>query len=159
MTAQLSTHNPAATLAAEQQATIRLLDLLKTEQSHLIDANIDALNAVTEEKNLVVTTMSDLAARRYAALAATGFDAKETGMQDWLKTASDEGVVALWSGMIATAQAAKEINRTNGLLINKHMVHSQNALNILRGQTGSNNFYGPDGQTKNSVNSRNLVIG
>jgi flagella synthesis protein FlgN len=68
-------------------------------------------------------------------------------------------VVALWSGMIATAQAAKEINRTNGLLINKHMVHSQNALNILRGQTGSNNFYGPDGQTKNSVNSRNLVIG
>ena len=57
------------------------------------------------------------------------------------------------------ARQAKEINRVNGLLISSHIARNQSALNVLRVQTGSGNFYGPDGQATARGVGRGLVVG
>jgi flagella synthesis protein FlgN len=151
---------PLETLASEQQENRRLLALLRSEQALLISAKIDGLTTIIEEKSTVVNAMTNLAMRRYQLLKQHGFSATEDGMHAWLTSPDvSEQTRQLWRDMLDTARAGKEINRTNGMLINKQMVHGQNALNILRGQTGAPSFYGPNGQTTTVGSSRGFVLG
>ena len=64
-----------------------------------------------------------------------------------------------WAELLTIAQSANELNRTNGLLINRHMVRNQNALNVLQGAPQGGNIYGPNGQPANKAKTRGLVVG
>src|SRR4051812_40006900 len=153
--------SPADNLSKEGEATRSLLDLLKKEQAELIDANIEGLTALTEEKAKVVAHMAALAASRHQALVAAGYPAKEEGMQAWLQSQeADTSDHESWTALLALTKEAKELNRVNGLLVNKHMVRNQAAMNVLRTNTHGGNFYGPDGQSSNTgLSTRKLVVG
>ena len=156
--------SPADTLAEEQQAARTLIDLLNQEQALLISADIDSLIMVTERKAPVVAQMSELAMRRHRAVAAAGHAASEAGMLAWVGTVANGKPAhpqahAAWTALLAMARQAQEINRINGLLITTHMSRNQNALNVLRVQTGSGHFYGPDGQASSRGMGRGLVVG
>lgn len=153
-------HSPAECFDEERAVIHRLLELLRREQTHLIDADVDALAGLTEEKATAAAQMSDLAKRRHSMLAAAGFEATESGMQAWLKSpAATEGDRQSWNGLLELAQSAKELNRVNGLLISQHMGRNQAALNVLQGGSGNGSFYGPNGQSTTKIGSRRLVIG
>jgi flagella synthesis protein FlgN len=162
---QPSVSSPAGTLAEELDAARRLQQLLKQEQKQLIEADIDGLTALTGHKAALVARMTDLATSRHRALAAAGFPAEEAGMQTWLRNeppAADGSTAEArksWIELLALAQSAKHLNRTNGILINTHLARNQTALNVLRGNTQGGNFYGPDGQQSMKVSARGLVVG
>lgn len=162
---QSSVSNPAGTLAEELGAARRLHQLLKQEQTQLIAADIDGLTALTEQKATVVARMTELAKSRHRALAAAGFPAEEAGMQAWLHgmpVAADGSAAEArksWIELLALAQSAKQLNRTNGILINTHLARNQTALNVLRGTAQGGNFYGPDGQQSMKAAARGLVVG
>ena len=152
--------NPAEHLSEEYKAASQLIALLKREQIHLIEATIEGLPELTEEKAQVVSQMMQLASARYKKLASAGFAPSEQGMQDWLKSpAVKSDAKKVWDELISFAKSAKELNRTNGLLINKHMTRNQLALNVLNVNVHGGSFYGPDGQSTGKTTSRNLVIG
>ncbi len=152
--------SPAGSLIEEHKAATQLLLLLQQEQTHLVDANIEGLSALTEEKSKIVARMTELAKWRHRTLGAAGFEATESGMQAWLASSSEHAAAGkTWTELLAVARSAKELNRTNGLLINRHMTRNQNALNILQGTPQGSNFYGPDGQASSRSTSRGLVIG
>jgi flagella synthesis protein FlgN len=152
--------SPANSLNEEHKATRYLIQLLKQEQAQLIEADIEGLIALTEEKSKVVAQITELTKLRYQALAAAGFAPREAGMKAWLKdSAATATANKSWTELLELARAAKELNRTNGLLINKHMLRNQTALNVLRGNAQDSNFYGPDGQSTAPTGTRNLVIG
>ena len=150
----------AQTLAEEVRAAGTLLDLLRQEQSHLIDANIDELTKVTEEKTKVVARMGELSLGRHRALAGAGLEASEEGMQKWANSPSaDASAAQSWNELLELAREAKELNRTNGLLIGRHLARNQAALNILQGAGEGGNMYGPNGQSASQSGGRRLVIG
>lgn len=151
---------PAESLGEEIGAGNALLQLLKQEQEHLVNADIEGLTRVTEEKNKAVARMSELAQRRYRILVAAGFAANEAGMQTWLKSpAAAPTAGKAWNDLLGLAQQAKELNRTNGLLIGQHMARNQTALNVLQGNQQGSTMYGPDGQSASKSSSRRLVVG
>lgn len=152
-------NSPAHYLHEENRAARMLLDLLKKEQAQLIAADIDGLTVSTEEKTRLVTEMSELAARRHQALAAEGFEAKEEGMQAWLKNTKAPTAAQSWKELLELAQEAKDLNRINGMLIGQHLARSQNALNVLKGGTQGQTFYGPNGQSSVNTTVRGLAIG
>lgn len=154
----MNTHsNPASKLQEETATAQALLELLKQEQARLIAADIDQLPALIEEKARLVTRMTELAHHRYQALAAAGFEPRETGMQTWIdKEPAASG--QSWNHLIALAQAAKEMNRINGILINKHISNNQMTLTVLQGGNGQT-FYGPNGQSSIKTTVRGLAIG
>ena len=162
---QPSVSNLAGTLLEELDAARRLQQLLKQEQTQLIAADIDGLTALTGQKATLVARMTELATSRHRSLAATGFPAGETGMQSWLHKlppAADGSAAEArksWIELLALAQSAKHLNRTNGILINTHLARNQTALNVLRGNTQGGNFYGPDGQQSTKTTARGLVVG
>lgn len=139
--------------------TAELIDILKREQAQLIAADINGLMAVTEEKARVVARMTVLTEQRYRALVGAGFDGMEGGMRSWIdQSAQPADIEQSWQELLRLAQSVKNLNSTNGLLIGKHMMHNQQALNVLRGNPGGN-FYGPDGQATSSPRPRGLVVG
>ena len=152
--------SPADSLDEEHKAAVQLLQLLKLEQTHLVEADIDALTALIEAKSKIVARMTELAKWRHRTLGDIGFEATETGMQAWLASSGEHAAAGKsWTELLAVAQSAKELNRTNGLLINRHMTRNQNSLNILMGNPQGSNVYGPNGQASSKASSRGFVVG
>lgn len=152
-------NSPAQNLHEENSTARILLDLLKKEQEQLIAADIDALTTLTEEKTRLVARMLELASGRHQALAATGFAATEAGMQAWLDSLQSAVVRQSWHELLELGRAAKEINRSNGLLIGKHLARNQGALNVLKGGPQGQALYGPNGQSAVRTSVRGLAIG
>jgi flagellar biosynthesis protein FlgN len=159
-----STPTPGDTLAQERDTARQLMDVLMEEQNQLVKANIDELNPLVGKKSALVAKMSELAKMRMSALAKSGYPAEEVGMQKWMDSPSTavKDKVALnktWHEIQALVRSAKELNRTNGLLIRTHLSRSQAALQVLQGNQGGAQVYGRNGQTSVQTSSRSVVVG
>ena len=98
---------------------------------------------------------------RLQALGAAGFAARDTGMDAWLASSADPAASTLWQELLVLTREAKELNRVNGMLINKQMHYNQNLINAMRtpAQGADNSFYGPSGQPTAGGPSRRYVVG
>lgn len=150
---------PMSSLREEHQSLLELLDVLKQEQQHLVAADIDNLALATARKTELVLRMTLLANQRQSALGAAGHAAADAGMETWLAASGEADAQSLWRQVLDLTAEAKEINRLNGTLINRHMAYTQNALNALNPPAPSGNFYGPSGHATNAPTSRRLVVG
>ncbi len=146
----------AISISFEQDAKLvnELLALLSREQSKLVMIDMDAIEGLLEEKSVLLESISLTAKSRYDLLAANGFEPTEAGMQAWLKHASVPALDRAWSDFQLTLNQAKEMNRLNGMLINKHFNRNQQLLNHLQGASSAGSVYGRDGQAKPSSSSR-----
>lgn len=153
--------SPHATLQDELKTITCLIDLMKQEQQFLVAANTDGLATLTPLKTQLVEQMAALAVQRHQSLAQEGHAASETGMTSWLVRISDAAVNAGWQQLLGKTAEAKELNRINGMLINKHMSHNQGLINAMRTPAGAadTSFYGPQGQTTAVTGKRRLVVG
>ena len=153
--------SPITTLRDEQQLITTLVDLMKQEQQFLVSADSGGLNTITPQKSALVQQMASLASQRHRALGAAGFPAREAGMEDWLAHCDDAGARKAWLELLEHTREAKELNRVNGMLINKQMANTQVVLNAMRTPAGASDtgVYGPGGQTSVGGPSRRFVIG
>lgn len=152
--------DPGAQLAREYEVTHALLTLLRQEQASLVEADITAVTDLLGEKSLLVAQATDLAVARHHALVAAGFEASEASMRAWIANQEPQSeAVQFWNNLLDLAREAKEINRTNGLLINQQLVRNEAALSVLRGGESSSNVYGPNGQASVRPVSRSRVVG
>jgi len=152
---------PSQYLDQEKQVTARLAAALLQEQALLSgNGEADEIPAVISEKAKIVAEMAGLADHRHKVLASLGFAASENGMQDWLDQHGSEADKGIWDDLFALAQAARETNRVNGLLVGKQMAINQNALKILQGHANvGGSFYGPDGSSSVRTSGRPLGVG
>ena len=153
--------SPMITLRDEQQTMATLLALLKEEQQFLVNADSDALDVLTPQKNSLVLKLAELATSRHQALGAAGFAASEDGMAPWLAASADRNAEADWRQLLAVSREAKEFNRVNGMLISRQMHHTQTILQAMRTPTAGADaaVYGPSGQTSAGGPSRRFVVG
>lgn len=153
--------SPFATLSEEITLLNSLTGLMKQEQGFLVSADTDGLNSLMQQKSLWIEHMAKLAAQRHQALAGAGFEAADSGMQAWLASTADSAALASWQQLLDLARDAKELNRLNGMLINKQMSHNQALIDAMRVPAGAaeTGFYGPSGQATVATASRKLVVG
>ena len=155
------TTSPFQTLAAEHHHLTALLALMKQEQQSLVSLDADTLAELTTRKNAMLADLASLSRQRHAALAAAGCDASEAGMEPWLAVNDDGDARQQWERMLDAAREAKELNRVNGMLINKQLAHNQGVLNALRTPTNAptGTIYGASGQTMGVGVSKRYVVG
>ncbi|MES2743761.1 MAG: flagellar protein FlgN [Pseudomonadota bacterium] len=151
--------SPLTSLSEEHQLMGQLLEVIEREQRHLVAAEIEALNQVTAEKSQLVGRLALLAGERHSALGAAACTPDERGMESWLASQRDDVALTLWGALLERTRLAKELNRVNGMLVNRHLAHTQGALNAMHPQPQGGNFYGPSGQTTSGAASRRVVIG
>ncbi len=156
-----SSFSPMESLHAEHQVIADLLELMKQEQAFLIGADAENLNRITEQKAKLVNKAAELAKRRHDAMEQAGFHADEAEMPAWIASIKQENIAQAWEELLAITRSAKEINRVNGLLINKQLANTQNALQALHTPMHgtAQNFYGPSGHATAPSPTRRLVVG
>ena len=156
----MSTVTPLENLREEAQIMAALLELLKQEQQLLVAADIDGLAAVTSKKTALIAQMTLLSAQRHRALGKAGFPAEEAGMEAWIAASADQHIAQAWKLLLEHTREAKELNRVNGMLINKQMGHTQGALQALQPQSsGANNVYSASGMSSTIPRSRGFLAG
>ena len=155
------TPSPTQTIAAEHQHLDALVALMKQEQQSLVALDADELSSLTTQKNALLASLSSLSQQRHAALQAAGCEGSEAGMGPWLAASDDGGAREQWERMLDVAREAKELNRVNGMLINKQLAHNQGVLNALRTPTNAPTgaIYGASGQTVGLGASKRYVVG
>ena len=154
----LQTSTPAITFEQDVQLVNRLFEILSREQSSLVMTDIDAIERLMDEKSELLQLITTTAKSRYAALAAKGFESNEMGMIAWLKVQENPVTNELWQNFQKTLSQAKEMNRLNGMLINKHFNRNQQLLNHLQGNSGGADVYAKNGQAKVHSSSRSALI-
>ncbi len=153
--------SPISTVPQEQQHLSSLIELMKQEQTLLVAADADGLAELTPRKNTLLQELAALSNQRHAALLAAGCEGAEAGMEPWLAVGGNPEARAQWEALLELARQAKELNRVNGMLINKQLAHNQGVLNALRMPAGAQagGVYGSSGQTLGSGPSKRYVIG
>ncbi|TFV93896.1 flagellar protein FlgN [Oxalobacteraceae bacterium OM1] len=153
-------NNPAVQLDAELHAANALLELLKHEQARLVEADVDGVAALTEEKTRLVSRLTELALQRHQRLGQAGFEAGERGMRDWLQSdAAPADARRAWNDLIQAASQSKDLNRTNGLMIGQQLARTQGTLDVLTGAQPTGTMYGPNGQAAPRAQNRGFVVG
>jgi flagella synthesis protein FlgN len=156
----MSSVTPLNNLREEEHIMAALLELLQQERQLLVTADIDGLPAVTSKKTALIAQMTLLSAQRHRALSKAGFAAEEAGMEAWIAAGADQHIAQSWKMLLAHTRDAKELNRINGMLINKQMGHNQGALQALQPlSSGANNFYSASGMSNTIPRSRGFLAG
>jgi flagella synthesis protein FlgN len=157
----MASPSPISTLRDEHQLMTSLLEVMKQEQAFLVSANTDGLTEVTPRKTSLITELAALASARHAALGAAGFAPREAGMETWLDSGPDAAAAAQWQALLTLTAEAKEMNRVNGMLINKQLTHNMNLINAMRQPANGSDsgMYGPSGQAAPGGPSRRYVVG
>lgn len=155
------TTSPHVTLQDELTLIDSLIDLMKQEQQCLVAADTDTLANLTPVKTQHITQLGALAGQRHAALSGEGFAGSEVGMEAWLARKNDAAIASIWQQALGRMREAKELNRINGMLINKQLTHNQNLIHAMRSPADAADMgvYGPKGQTTAAQNRRPLVVG
>jgi flagella synthesis protein FlgN len=151
--------SPGATLRDEQQLIGSIVELMKTEQQFLVSADADGLSTLTPKKLQLAQQAAELSRLRHRALGAAGFQALEAGMEPWLAVSGNDDLRAQWNRLLELTREAKELNRVNGMLVQKQMAHTQGMLNALRPAGNGAGVYGPGGQAMPAGPSRRFVVG
>lgn len=134
-----------------------LLAVLLREQSNLIKMDIDSIEVLLEEKAALVQRISEVAKVRYTLLGKNGFEPNEAGMLVYIEQQVRSDLNNVWRDFQKTLSQAKEMNRLNGILINKHFSRNQQLLNHLQGASSATTVYGRDGQAKSPSTSRSTL--
>lgn len=145
-------------LQQEQAALDQFIELLQQEQAALVAADVDKLQSLSELKQQLSEHLTALAQQRVAQQERAGHSADAAGTRAWLATQSPT-VAAAWKKLLATAQTARNLNQTNGQLIQTHMQHNQQALAVLLGAANRLDVYGADGQPRSGLGGSQRIIG
>ena len=128
------------------------IDILQREQQALTGGDIQLMLSLGDEKSRLATQLGLSSERRSSQLATAGFSSDRSGMESWLNQATTQSSSPLpsvrtwWSELLTLAAQARDLNETNGRLIDMHLQHNQQALNTLLSATNQAMLYGPDGQ-------------
>ena len=153
--------NIASIVAQEVELMSALVKLLKKEEEVLVDNTPDKLEAIVTEKNTLLTQIIALEKNRNSSLIQNGLSPDAEGMTTLFSQSNTSTEIQNgWKQLLDLSATAKENNRTNGILINRHMARNQSTLNILQQNDQTASVYGADGQSRvNSSNSRGIIAG
>ncbi|UYA61065.1 flagellar export chaperone FlgN [Pectobacterium colocasium] len=130
---------------------LRELDAVMSDEQTLLCAghiNSIALQQVTENKTSLLATMQHLETRRHQTESTLKLQAPYDGI---------EKLSAYWQQIQELTRRLNDQNKHNGLLLNRHIAYTNEAINILKPR--HQGLYGPDGQSKGvTVGGRKITF-
>lgn len=148
----------AAGLRAELETFQEFNRVLQQEQAALIAGETDSLLQLTNVKTGLMEKLSAFSAERERQMVAAGFKNDSAGISAWFKAIGlDNETLEVWNQLLTLARQAEQANRENGILIDTHLRHNQQALAVLKTAANpGNNLYGPNGQISGMSSGRPL---
>jgi flagella synthesis protein FlgN len=150
-------HPLESTLTEEVECTRQLLDCLESERTTLIERDLDSLEAITRTKFDCSQRLEQLENQRRTLVESLGFDNTPDSLQRCFKTLPcADRLFSLWDQILENTASCQASNLTNGSILESGRQHIEQALCILRGQTGSPAVYAQDGEARANLGQREL---
>jgi len=127
-------------LVAERDAVRAFVALLEREEDALVRGNLDSLATLTPDKASQCALLEQFETRRIASG----------------QSAADDPV---WLEILDLARRARDLNRTNGIMLQQRSRLAESALRVLLGSARESATYGPDGMMQSRAGMRGLVAG
>ena len=148
MNIKISDNDLTADLQLELKTTEAFLNILRKEQEALVGGDIEHLEALPRDKAELVMQLAKLAKRRDQCLISRGLNPDRKSMEALLAVSHDaKTATAEWRELLRLAEAAQQLNQTNGEIIATRLRQNQQALTVLQGAAGITPLYGPTGKT------------
>ena len=144
-------------LIEEVRCTEGLRSCLDAERSALTARDMDALQNTTREKLDYTRKLEALEQQREALIIRLGFGTDAEGVQHCIQSQPGPSALAsLWQQILDNIDACRNGNLTNGGILESGRLHVEQALCILRGQSGKPTLYSPAGNTAADLGQREL---
>jgi len=156
---------PTSPLDPEIMAMRSLIAILTLEQGVLASSDPETLGKILQDKQKAIDLSNELTKNRIKSMIERGFTIDQIGLEGWIQEKSGEAKAHVnnpllsWLELKDLAEKAQELNRINGMLINKRALIVSDTLVGIRGGSVSDATYGPNGKKLDSVQSRSLVVG
>jgi len=140
----------AAVLRDEQAAVAAFTELLQAEQDALVQGDTERLAGLAAKKAEQIELLSRLGEQRNRHLAAQNLSGSAEGMRTWLARNPELAAAAskVWRELLAQAEAARQINLSNGVLIESGLQQNRLRLAVLQSAASPDGVYRPDGQLR-----------
>ena len=158
MSAERTQPHPMEELLQQQVTCSQaLLHSLEAERDALVERDLDTLADTTADKLRHTETLEALERRRVQLMQELGFDNDAGGIRRCLQSLPRSArLQSLWQQVLANVRACRTGNLTNGGILELGRQHVEQALSVLRGQSGSPALYGQDGDTAPRLGQREL---
>lgn len=147
-----------AGLQDEYAALAQFTRLLQAEQDALVEGDADRVAELAPDKAAKIELLTHLGELRSNHLAAHRLNGNAEGMLTWLQRNPGfaTAVRKLWRELLAQAEAARQINQSNGALIESRLQQNRMKLTVLQTAASAGGVYRPDGQLRPLQSARSL---
>lgn len=143
----------AAVLKREAELIARFKITLEREQEILRSGKTDGLAEINAEKLSLVDSLNQAGIERSRLISPD--PATSVEMQAWLSAHPRETEAArLWANLLHAARETRDLNESNGRLINVLHQKTSDALSFLTQGNADKSLYGSNGQSALSTGSR-----
>lgn len=136
-----------AAIRAEYEVFQEFQRTLQHEHAALMQGETERLLQLAPRKSELIEKLSVFSAGRNRMLQGAGLENTPAGIAALLDALSvDAATRKSWNELLALAREAEQVNSSNGILIETHLRHNQQAMAVLRSAANPGSLYGPNGQ-------------
>lgn len=143
-------HDLLASLQNETAVVEQFIVALETEAASLLEGGgSEALEASTRTKNELVSQLLKAGANRDALLDQLDYGTGQEGLN--AAGQSDPQILAVTDRLLELAEHARQLNATNGSIIETFLTYNQQALDTLRNLAGMGDLYDASGRARTAA--------
>lgn len=124
-----------------------LRGVLHQEYEALVNADISAIEQLSETKSLVLSTQAQLTDSRRRLVQNTSGNGSDENLEQFIASCDNHDLMQTFSRLTALAMQCNVSNRTNGRLIAQKQQQTRGALDILRLTDSATSTYSNAGKT------------
>lgn len=133
-----------------------LADILDREKTCLASSDLQALNALTKEKNDLLSAVRERARQKIRTLVQMGYRPESGEPSRFIRSAGLSDLDQLWQDADRKLRACQSLNQTNGRVISHLQKRLARLTDIFRGSTSQPKLYGAHGE-QTTVSSRTVL--
>ncbi len=136
-------------LKAESNSLRTFIEILKKEESALIEGKFEDIDYLTSDKTKLIRELIQSDDQRNVFFHKIGLSLDRKSIDYWLSELAEQNseIKALWKELLNLAKTAQQFTHSNGLIIANRLQHNQRSLATLYSAVGNAALYGPKGQT------------
>jgi flagella synthesis protein FlgN len=137
-----------------------LAQTLQQEQNALSQNEFSAIEKLAQDKESLSTEIEQLERRRIALCKQLNIKSDFSSIQTYLSGISAALVTRLeklWDSIVTLGNECASQNQVNGILVAHQQRHTQQALTILRGITGSSEVYSATGSQQQVIDQQHSL--
>lgn len=133
-----------------------LADILVREKTCLANSDLPQLDALTKEKNEILSSVRERAKQKIRTLVQMGYRPESGEPSRFIRSAGFADLYQVWQEADEKLRACQALNQSNGRIMSHLQKRLSRLTDIFRGANGQQKLYGAQGQ-QTSVSSRTVL--